>query len=60
MKGNTCVIKMEDGTVHEGNYSCHLTMFLRLELDPDKIEDCGWKLPDGRIDWGHGDSIKER
>lgn len=57
---NLCIIAMKDGTIHEGKYVCHLTMLLALEIDADGIEDCGWKLPDGHIDWGHGNSIKDR
>ena len=58
MPGHTCVIKMKDGTLHEGDYSCHIRMLEALDLDADNIEDCGWKAPDGVINWGHGDSIK--
>lgn len=60
MSDNICVIKMKDGTMHEGRHSCHLTMMEHLDLDPDEIDDCGWKLPNGHIDWGHGDSIDNR
>lgn len=55
-----CVLKMKDGTLHKGEHQCHLHMMLELELDPDEIADCGWETVPGEINWGCGDSIKNR
>lgn len=63
MSGCNCVIEMNDGTIHEGEigqYSCHLAMAEALSIDFNEIKECGWKKADGTIEWGLGNSIKEK